>query len=234
MRHRYSSSNAGRLTHRGFSLVELMVALALSTFLIGGLILTYVSGRTAARDAEELSRIQENMRFISDHLLRDIRNAGFRDQLTLTFSQFEQIGQSFAQVNNDGTELTIRYAGRSHCAQSRQGFDPNNPVDLTVVTNRFFAEAGRLRCEGSGPGDPRTTQLVTGVTSVEFALLRPPGVALTGIDPLVCNFDTDEDLETACIGVRMTVTFDGQNGQRSAVMDASFRNVLVDRIYGRD
>lgn len=231
MKREYRSFRSGCAAPRGFSLVELMVALALSTFLIGGLILTYVSGSAAARDAEDLSRVQENIRFVSDHLLRDIRNAGFRDQLTLTFAQFQQIGQGFAQINADGTELTIRYAGRSHCAQSRQDVITQN--DLTLVTNRYFSEGGRLRCAGAGPGDPRTTDLVTGVTAVQFELVRP-NADLSGVIATVCNFDADADLETACVGVRITLTFDGRSGPRDATLEAAFRNVLLDRIYGRD
>lgn len=232
MKQTHDLQGLGRSAHRGFSLVELMVALALSAFLIGGLALTYLSGRTAAQDAEDLSRIQENMRFVSDHLLRDIRNAGFRDQLTLTFAEFQTIGQAFAEIDADGSELTIRYAGRSHCAQSRQ--NPNLQNELTLVTNRFFSDGDRLRCAGSGPGDPRTTDLVPGVTDIQFELLRPPGAALGGVNANVCNFDTVDDLDTACIGVRITLTFDGRGGSRDAVLEAAFRNVLLDRIYGRD
>ncbi len=232
MRQSLGPQSRGRSPQRGFSLVELMVALALSAFLIGGLTLTYLSGRAAARDAEDLSRVQENMRFVSDHLLRDIRNAGFRDQLTLTFAEFQDIGQAFAEIHEDGSELTVRYAGRSHCAQSRQ--TPNLQNELTLVTNRYFSDGERLRCAGSGPGNPRTTDLVPGVADIQFELLRPPDVDLGGVNADVCNFDTADDLDTACIGVRITLTFDGRGGDRDAVLEAAFRNVLLDRIYGRD
>jgi prepilin-type N-terminal cleavage/methylation domain-containing protein len=214
---------------QGFSLVELMVALALSIFLLGGLILTYVSGRAAATDAENLSRLQENMRFVSDHLLRDIRNAGFRDQLTLTFGQYEDIGRAYAE--SDGNSLTIRYAGRSHCAQSREAF--NQFTELTLVENTFFVQNGRLRCTGLARGNQNTTDMVNGVAAVSFDFQRPDGAVPA--NPLVCNFDTDVDLETACTGVGITLTFEGirPGDQREAVLFASFRNVLVDRIYGR-
>lgn len=218
---------------QGFSLVELMVALTLSTFLLGALIVTYVSGRAASADAENLSRVQENMRFVSDHLLRDIRNAGFRDQLTLTFAQYENIGQQYARIDDQGA-LIIRYAGRSHCAQSRQAFDLLN--ELTVVENRYFVDEdrGRLKCEGrSGSGDS-ITDLVDGVSRVSFEFLRAAGA--NPDDPDVCNFDTSADLVSACTGVAITVGFVGSIGsddEREAVLSAAFRNVLVDKIYGR-
>lgn len=222
-----------REKHAGFSLVELMIALALSTFLLGGLILTYLSGRAAAADAEGLGRMQENLRFVSDHLLRDVRTAGFRDQLTLTFGQYEFIGQQFAEINNG--ELTVRYAGRSHCAQAVPD-DSEIFNELTVVENTYFVENDRLRCSGRliGPGldttgSPSTTDLVNGVSGVTFAFF-PTGA------PAPCNFDEDNDLETACTGVEMTLTMVGidQNDSRDVTLRAAFRNVLVDRVYGRD
>ena len=219
---------------RGFSLVELMLALVLSLFLLGGLFVTYISSRNTAQDAETLSRIQENMRFASDHLIRDVRNAGFRDQLTLTFFEFAMIGQRYAAI--DDSALVIRYAGRTHCAQSRQDFDLFD--ELGVVENRYFVDAnGNLACEGRigqstdgvfSWGGSRTVALATGLTNVSFQFL-PDDAA----EP--CNFLTDDDLETACVGVRITADFQGidPGDVRTAVMQASFRNVIVDRVYGR-
>jgi len=213
---------------RGFSLVELMVALTLSTFLLGALIVTYVSGRAASGDAESLSRVQENMRFVSDHLLRDVRNAGFRDQLTLTFEEYIQIGEAYAEINGD--ELTIRYAGRSHCAQARQDF--NEFRELTVIENTYFVEEGtsRLRCFGTTRDE--ATDLVDGVTGVSFEFIRPSG---PDSGPTVCNYDTPSGLKDACTGVRITLRFAEvrPDDEREAVLTASFRNVLLDRIYGR-
>ncbi len=218
----------------GFTLVELMVALALSLFLLGGLLLTFASGRSAAADAEGLSRIQENMRFASDSLLRDIRNAGFRDQLTLTLEEYELIGQNYAVIT-DGEALTVRYAGRSHCGQSRQAFDLYS--ELQVIENRYFLDAdGNLACEGRsgstgntpffGPG--RQTVLAAGLNNLGFEFI--PDDAATP-----CTFADEADLATACTGVRITLEFDGLgNGEtRTAVLSASFRNIIVDRVFGR-
>jgi hypothetical protein len=76
--------------------------------------------------------------------------------------------------------------------------------------------------------------MVNGVAAVGFVfhsgrMGRPLRIRL------VCNFDTDADLETACTGVRITLTFEGIRPviNVQAVLFASFRNVLVDRIYGR-
>lgn len=219
-----------RGSQRGFTLVELMIALALSLFLLGGLLLTYTSGRAASLEAERLSRLQENIRFASDYLVRDIRNAGFRDLLTLTFEQDEIIGEGFAQygAGGDQSELIIRYAGRGACGRI---FEADG---LKVVENRYFVDAdGDLVCEGTEIGEDGTittnapVALASGLSSVSFGFIFP-GAAVTN----VCDYYAEEELETACIGVSADLEFE-DDPPRVVTLTAAFRNVIIDTAYGR-
>ncbi len=63
----------------GFSLVELMVALAISVLLLMGVVALFVSSRASYETTERLSRIQENGRFALDQLAGDIRATGYND-----------------------------------------------------------------------------------------------------------------------------------------------------------
>lgn len=63
--------------HSGFSLVELMVAMALSLILLAGVLAIFASSRTTYETTDRLSRIQENGRFALDLLTRDLRSAGY-------------------------------------------------------------------------------------------------------------------------------------------------------------
>ncbi len=221
-----------RRRNRGFSLVELMIALALSLFLLGILYITYISARNTATDTEALSRFQENIRFASDHLVRDLRNTGFRDQLTLTFDEYRAIGERYANINEDGS-LTIRYAGRHTCPAA--GDDISLLDELQVVEKRYFVdEAGFLACEsrsgrstesGFTWGPTRTVRLAAGLSDISFELL-PAGATVP------CTLETS-DLANACTGVDVTATFRGVDDDdlRELELTASFRNVIVDRIY---
>lgn len=62
---------------RGFSLVELMVALTLSLILLGGVIAIFTSSRATYETTDRLSRIQESGRFALDSMVRDLRSTGF-------------------------------------------------------------------------------------------------------------------------------------------------------------
>ena len=61
----------------GFSVVELMVALLLGLFLVSGVTAMYVSSKQTYRMTDNLSRLQESMRFSLEFLSRDIRMAGY-------------------------------------------------------------------------------------------------------------------------------------------------------------
>lgn len=63
---------------RGFSLVELMVAIAISLLLLMGVVALFVSSRASYETTERLSRIQENGRFALDQFATDVRSAGFQ------------------------------------------------------------------------------------------------------------------------------------------------------------
>jgi type IV pilus assembly protein PilW len=76
---------------QGFTLVEIMVAMLLGLFLLGGGLQVVTHSKTTYRTQEALSRIQENGRFALYFLAQDIRMAGFigcgnQDALTNTLN----------------------------------------------------------------------------------------------------------------------------------------------------
>jgi type IV pilus assembly protein PilW len=62
---------------RGMTLVELMVAMVLSIFLVGGIIQIFIGNRVTYAFNEGLSRIQENARFSLEHIAFTARMAGY-------------------------------------------------------------------------------------------------------------------------------------------------------------
>lgn len=221
----------------GFTLVELMIALVLSLFLIGGAILISSSGKATYTDSEQLSRAQESIRFASDFLIRDIRNAGFRDRVSLKVGHEDQIREQYAEVINGGEGLTIRYAGRGHCTQNFETF--------RLVENQYTLENGELRCRGRSvdtteSGATLITSkaltpaigLISGVSDLQFDLICPTGVT-------ACTCDISTDADEACLGVRVGIQFEavrdldnaGDFEQRFVELVATFRNIGIFRIF---
>ena len=61
----------------GISMVEILVALVISLFLLGGVIQVYVANKATYSFTNSIGRIQENGRFAIDTMTTDLRMAGF-------------------------------------------------------------------------------------------------------------------------------------------------------------
>lgn len=64
-------------TAAGFTVVELMVAVAVSLLLLSGVVAIFASSRSSYESTDQLSRIQESGRFAVDMIARNVRTAGF-------------------------------------------------------------------------------------------------------------------------------------------------------------
>ncbi len=62
---------------RGISLVEIMVAMVISIFLLGGVIQVYLANKSSYRFTDATTRIQENARFSLDTIASDLRMASY-------------------------------------------------------------------------------------------------------------------------------------------------------------
>ncbi len=62
----------------GMTLIEIMIAMVLGAFLIGGVIQIFLNTQRTYRMQENLSRMQENGRFALEFLSRDVRMADYR------------------------------------------------------------------------------------------------------------------------------------------------------------
>jgi type IV pilus assembly protein PilW len=65
------------LRQRGFSLVEIMVAITLSLIILGGVLAVMYSSKVTYMENDRVARIQESGRAALDLMLRDLRGAGF-------------------------------------------------------------------------------------------------------------------------------------------------------------
>jgi len=161
---------------RGLTLVEIMVALVISLFLLAGLLQMFIGTRQSSRVQENLSRVQENGRFVIDFLSRNIRLAGYRSRSTIEEGKsFEdKFGVRAIQgTNDDGT---------------------NGSDTLTVV----------FEGEGTGQGDIRdckNAQIISSaavpVTSSNYFAVIPNSAS--GIYELLCAFGPTDPQKQAIL-----------------------------------
>ena len=148
---------------RGFSLVELMVALLIGLIISIGVVQIFSATRTTYQMDESLARAQENGRFALEFLAQDIRHAGYagckRDTSVTIF-------------NNLATPVTpgLPMTGISGAEYSTQPTGYNNTYNL--VTSPANTTSG-------------WTPALTGVAGVPGALAVAATGALPGTDVVV-------------------------------------------------
>ena len=90
---------------QGFSLVEVMVALAIGLVAVGAVSAVLISSSSIYRVSESRARIQENARFSVRALEQDVRQAGFMGCFNLSMfpTRFENLAKNKGNFENDYT-----------------------------------------------------------------------------------------------------------------------------------
>ena len=152
-------SQQAQKNQKGFSLIEMMIALVIGLFLMGGVISVYLSSSQSSRVNTALRTMQENGRFALASLKNSIQMAGYIDSYDPAV-----LVDPFPTADND--ELTIR---------TQSDFDCTGTSTLALAApNTGFAEnkielsAGELICTGNaaGAGSPQT--LIDGVDQIRI------------------------------------------------------------------
>lgn len=126
---------------KGLTLVELMIAVAIGSILLLGLIQVFVASRNTYQMSEAMGRVQENGRFALDYLQRDIRMAGhmgcINDQARLS-----KVGNKAFEYNSTFVTLADRVNKNFDVADRPQlnyhnpvlGFEAENTVSGDAIT----------------------------------------------------------------------------------------------------
>lgn len=194
-------------TSRGFSLIELMIALSLSLVLLGAMLIVHGSSTRVTATQRSLNAQTDALVFASEILTRHLREAGFGGTDTTP------------PIVGTATEVSVAYsydAGRalaSHAGANCRG----DLLDAGVVSqDRFRIEniAGRptLVCESGGLIEP----LVPGISALSFRY-RVDGQFLPAGD-----LPQDPDQWAAVNAVRLVLTAEG-----NAAADVSDRVLTV-------
>lgn len=199
-----------RRTARGLSLIEILIALAIGSLLVLGLVEVFAASRTSYQLSTGLARVQENGRFAMEYLQRDLRMAG---HLGCVNDQAR-----FLPANTSGTRLALASTFVAAGSSDFSALDPalrfdiairgheanntgtTNTVNLATVpalaasaaawTPAIDATMFDLMNDGA-PGQP-----VAGSDVIELRFLVPNSVQMTAFDPaaspVTLTFDDSE------------------------------------------
>jgi type IV pilus assembly protein PilW len=171
---------------RGFTLVELMIAVAIALFLIGGILTLVQSTRSAFATQTALSQFQDNQRLTMTFMAEVIESAGYFPSPNLNTvgavlpptAPFTVTGQGV--LGTVGDTITVRFGA----AQNDNVFGCNGAQNLLVAPYDVFISAfsvdpvkQQLVCTfTSSVVPPTSVVLVNGVTNLQavYGIKRSP------------------------------------------------------------
>jgi type IV pilus assembly protein PilW len=152
---------AAHRKQRGFTLVEIMVALAIAIILLVGVYSVYLASKRGYALQDGLARQQENGRFAVEFLNRDLRMAGYPKDAAL---------EAFIPANTvngvDGASdvFTVQYQSTVDCLN--QATPANSCGSEQCAVNRYYIDGdNNLMCLGNGGVDAEV--LIEGVESLQ-------------------------------------------------------------------
>jgi type IV pilus assembly protein PilW len=149
---------------KGLTLVELMIALLLSMLLMAGTVSIFMASKETLLLEDDLSRIQENFRYIADRLTKDLSLVGYTgcslpyDDNSSTVSNRLSGTSGVRNVieGNDGTsspdKLTLTYAmpGTGTTVLTGKGSDVTAPLYISTATRLYSALKANLAEDEAG------------------------------------------------------------------------------------
>jgi type IV pilus assembly protein PilW len=174
------------LKQRGFTLVELMVTVAIALFLLYGLVTTVENVRQTSLNQQKLAVLQDSQRFAMTAITDVIQSAGFfpnaaapsGDTLLSAFSDYPATatnrdfpsqqyvnGCHLCQADSNSDWIGVRYKTQSQDGVLNcQGGSNNSGIDQPMV-NTFTVTGGQLVCAVNGGA---WQGLVNGVTNLQI------------------------------------------------------------------
>lgn len=211
---------------RGFSLVELLLALAVGLVLVLGASQVAVSARMTHASQQAAMLLQDDARFVLGKMVQDIRQAGMFGCLATAFIDnappaFDRpVGWSAGSGSTALMLVTADVAGGtpdwtvlSDCTARAQAYAAHGPapapgqIRFAIRQLTYTFEAGQLKV--STPAAPAKAVLVDNVRNFEISF----GLAAKPESPGVVRYDTSPGDESLIRSVRMRMTLQDPSGR---------------------
>lgn len=180
-------------TQRGFSLVELMVAMTIGLIVLGGVAYLYMESRQSFRGTDNLSRMQESARYALETMAREIRMAGYRGCASSAGTFHNTLNLSTETAYN--FELPI-----NGYDASGTGWSPALPADTGGLSGLGIAAGTDAIILRSAAGAGAAVVQEPGKTSADVKVATPNDLQIGEI-VMVANCKTASVLQITSLNV---------------------------------
>lgn len=191
-----------QLYHRrlkGFSLVELMVALTISMFLLLGVFQVFFGASSSGRMGDAMARVQESGRFAMDFITRELRRVGYQSCV-----ESEAINLSGGFFNGDLEDHELQAYRLNSSASEPDGWDDLGLPDLNNAVGNsdvlYFANADGLNTFSVNCTDTACTTISTEMSDLVDSSGLDSGDLLLVTDCATADIYTIDSISTDTSG----------------------------------
>lgn len=191
-----------RTANAGFTLVELLVGLAVAALVLAAATLGFQVGSQTLQGASRQAEAQQNARWTVERMITEIRGAGYDPTATPPTYNFDPI------VNQTATSLTLQSDFNGTGV-----LDPPGVCDPTAVTERVgYRMVGSVLFRSTDPpANTCESAIAGGVSSLSFGYLDADGNVATAPSTI------------RTVAVSVTMRSEGVGAPRLAVMSDRVR-----------
>lgn len=159
---------------RGFSLVELMIAMTIGFIVLAGIGYLYVESRQSFRSMDNLSRMQESARYALEIMARDIRMAGYRGCASSSGDFHNTLSKGTESAYNFGLPIN-GYDGVG------ANWTPALPADTGGLSGLNILDGTDAIILRSATGSGTTVSKQPGNSSADLQITTPNDVTINDI-----------------------------------------------------
>lgn len=195
-------------SQRGFSLLEVLIAMALGLFLVGIIITIYIGAQGTFRATNEVSRSQESTRFAVNFLTRDIRMAGYSNcSAAVSKENFLNLDSDYYIPSMEFTVFGWEFDGTDK--GDDYDLDYDTPDDSVVTTT----DVDTLRASNTAGGDNWVSQFIQAAAPAAPTDVTLPD-SIVDFEPLVGS-----DIIAVSVSTPLDLVVADQPSEKSPVLE---------------
>ncbi|WP_026601235.1 PilW family protein [Methylomonas sp. 11b] len=186
----------------GMTLIEIMIALLLGAFLLGGVIKIFVNAKQTYGMQEGLSRLQENSRYALEILSKDLRLSGFQGCISIT--DLTPTNTAAAPIiAPTPTSVIVGYNG-SEASPATATWSPALPTALSGLTTPITPGTDVITVVyGESCGGYLSADMASATSDIQISSSNTCGIA--DGDPVLISSCSNADLFRATTGTTSTL-----------------------------
>lgn len=194
---------------RGFSLLEMMIAMAIGLTLISGAITVFSGSRKSIDLNSALTDIQDSARFAMDTITRDLRMAGFQGCVDINTSAANILAEATPTTNYFDTAV------RASLVETATTWNPVGPAGFNIPINVAQPVPGTHALSVQfGSGQTYTFQPL-GTVDADIVLDSPDSALANGDLALISNCQVADIFEvTSATDTTLQHSSDGNTDKR--------------------